>query len=163
MRECNFLTPVCSIIFEVIQTEMVYVKDLEMVVSVRLTRCPMVVPSLMTVQLFVRPLRAMNPPVISRERISAFIQDVFHNINELYKHHRKMLDRLHEIQRDQHPLIHSISEPIFDAALNWREAYMEYIPHYPIAAYKIDDEMATNPSFKTFVEVCGKFRCWTCF
>ncbi|EJD48095.1 Dbl-like domain-containing protein [Auricularia subglabra TFB-10046 SS5] len=124
-----------AIIFEVIQTEMVYVKDLEMIVS-----------------LFVRPLRAMNPPIISRDRISQFIQDVFYNVNELYKHHRKMLDRLHEIQKDEHPLIRSISEPIFDAALNWREAYMEYIPHYPIAAYKIDEEMATNPSFKTFVE-----------
>jgi len=95
----------------------------------------------------------MNPPVIPRERISQFIQDVFYNVNELYKHHRRMLDKLHEIQRDQHPNIQSISEPIFDAALNWREAYMEYIPHYPIAAYRIEDEMANNPGFKSFVDV----------
>ena len=29
----------------------------------------------------------------------------------------------------------------------------EYIPNYPIAAYRIDDEMANNPQFKSFVDV----------
>lgn len=42
---------------------------------------------------------------------------------------------------------------MFDAALNFREAYMEYIPNYPIAAYRIDDEMANSLPFKTFVDV----------
>ena len=42
---------------------------------------------------------------------------------------------------------------MFDAALNFREAYMEYIPNYPIAAYRIDEEMANNLPFKTFVDV----------
>lgn len=42
---------------------------------------------------------------------------------------------------------------MFDAALNFRDAYMEYIPNYPIAAYRIDDEMANNIDFKTFVDV----------
>jgi len=67
-----------------------------------------------------------------------------------------MLDRLHEIQREEHPIIRSISAPVFDAALNWTEAYMEYIPHYPIAAYRIDDEIANNLAFKTFHDV-GSF------
>ncbi|KAH7105901.1 Dbl-like domain-containing protein [Auriculariales sp. MPI-PUGE-AT-0066] len=124
-----------AIIFEVIQTEMVYVKDLEMIFT-----------------LFVQPLQNANPPIIPRERMIQFIKDVFYNINDLYKHHRRMLDKLHKIQRDEHPNIRSLSEPIFDAALNWREAYMEYIPHYPIAAYRIEDEMATNPAFKSFVD-----------
>ena len=30
---------------------------------------------------------------------------------------------------------------------------LEYIPHYPIAAFRIDDEMANNPSFKAFIDV----------
>jgi hypothetical protein len=42
---------------------------------------------------------------------------------------------------------------MFDAALNFRDAYMEYIPNYPIAAYRIDDEMANNIEFKNFVDV----------
>jgi hypothetical protein len=38
-------------------------------------------------------------------------------------------------------------------ALNFRGAYLEYVPNYPVAAYRIDDEMANNPQFKDFVEV----------
>lgn len=64
-----------------------------------------------------------------------------------------MLDRLHEIQREEHPIIRSISAPVFDAALNWRDAYMIYIPHYPIAEYMVDEEKANNKEFKAFVEV----------
>lgn len=64
-----------------------------------------------------------------------------------------MLDQLHEIQREEHPLIRSISAPVYDAALNWRDAYMTYIPHYPIAEYMVDEEKANNKDFKAFVEV----------
>ena len=42
---------------------------------------------------------------------------------------------------------------MMDAALNFREAYMEYIPNYPIAAYRIDEEIANNHDFKDFVNV----------
>ena len=42
---------------------------------------------------------------------------------------------------------------MLDGALNFREAYMDYIPNCPIAAYRIDEEMASNPAFKEFVEV----------
>lgn len=64
-----------------------------------------------------------------------------------------MLEKLHEIQLEEHPVINSITATIFDAALNWRDAYMDFIPHYPIAAYRIDEELANNPAFKVFVEV----------
>lgn len=79
---------------------------------------------------------------------------MFHNFAELYGHHRRMLDRLHEIQREEHPFIRSITATLFDAALNWRDAYLEYIPHYPIAAFRIEDECANNLSFKAFHDVC---------
>lgn len=95
----------------------------------------------------------MNPPVIPRERLSQFIEEAFYNFAEIHKHHRRLLDRLHEIQREEHPVIHSITAAIFDAALNWRDAYMDFIPHYPIAAYRVDDEIANSLAFKTFVEV----------
>ena len=104
-------------------------------------------------QMYVRPLRSMDPPIIPRERLESFIEDVYHNFGELHAHHRRLLDRLHEIQRDEHPSIRSITAPLFDAALNFRDSYMEYVPNYPIAAYRIDDEMATNEKFKVFCEV----------
>jgi hypothetical protein len=43
---------------------------------------------------------------------------------------------------------------VFDAALNWRDAYMIYIPQYPIAEYIVDSQKAENKEFRAFVEVC---------
>ena len=103
--------------------------------------------------MYVQPLRTADPPIIPRDRLSAFITDVYHNFGALHLQHRRLLDRLHAIQCDEHPVINSVTAAIFDAALNWREVYMEYITNYPIAEYRIVDEMANNPAFKEFVEV----------
>ncbi|KAK0436935.1 CNH domain-containing protein [Armillaria borealis] len=126
-----------SIIFELIKGEMAYVKDLENIDI-----------------MYIKALRAANPPIIPPNRLDSFIKDVFHNFAELGYHHRKLVEKFHEIQREQHPVIRTVTAAMFDAALNFRDAYMEYIPNYPIAAYRIDDEMANNLSFKTFVEQC---------
>ncbi|KZT25369.1 Dbl-like domain-containing protein [Neolentinus lepideus HHB14362 ss-1] len=125
------------IIFELIKGEMAYVKDLESFETI-----------------YIRPLRAADPPIIPPSRLESFIQDVFHNYRQLLYHHRKLLENLHEIQREQHPVLRSITEAILDAFLNFREAYLEYVPNYPIAAYRIDEEMANNPLFKAFVDQC---------
>ena len=111
--------------------------------------------------MYVQPLREMDPPIVPRDRLTQFIHDVFHNFGELHMHHRKMLNRFHDIQRDEHPQIRSITAAVYDAVLNFREAYMEYIPNYPIAAYRIDDEMENNPAFKTFVEVSSQITAYT--
>ena len=103
--------------------------------------------------MYITPLRNAEPPIIPRERLEQFIRDVYHNYDELYEHHRRLCEKFQEIQREQHPTIRTITAALFDAALNFRDAYMEYIPNYPIAAYRIDDEMATNQAFKSFVEV----------
>lgn len=113
--------------------------------------------------MYIRPLRTAIPPIIDGEKgkLERFIDDVFHNYQELLEHHKKLVAAFHEIQREQHPVIKSITAPMMDAALNFREAYMEYIPNYPIAAYRIDDEMANNSAFKAFVEVRGSLvRVW---
>ncbi|KAJ7105112.1 Dbl-like domain-containing protein [Mycena crocata] len=125
-----------AIIFELIKGEMAYVKDLENIEI-----------------MYIRPLRNADPPIVPTERLDQFIKDVFHNFAHLHAHHRSLVEKLHEIQREQHPRIRSITEPVLDAALNFREAYLDYIPNYPIAAYRIDDEMANNASFKAFVEM----------
>lgn len=128
-----------SIIFELIKGEMAYVKDLENIDV-----------------MYIRPLRAADPPIVPREALEKFITDVFHNFAELHAHHRRLVEKFHEIQREEHPVIRTITAAVFDAALNFRDAYMEYIPNYPIAAYRIDDEMNNNPAFKQFVEQCVK-------
>ncbi|KAG6841126.1 hypothetical protein C0991_001695 [Blastosporella zonata] len=126
-----------AIIFELIKGEMAYVKDLENIND-----------------MYIGPLRASDPPIIPRERLEGFINDVFHNYRELYEYHNELVKDFHRIQREQHPIIGSIIEPLTHAALQFRDAYLEYIPNYPIAAYRIDDEMASNPAFKAFVESC---------
>ncbi|KAJ7623683.1 signal transducer [Roridomyces roridus] len=126
-----------SIIFELIKGEMAYVKDLENIEY-----------------MYIKPMRANDPPLFpTSEMLEQFIEDVFHNFSELYQHHRKLVDKFHEIQREQHPVIRSVTAAMFDAALNFRDVYMEYIPNYPIAAYRIDDQMAKSPEFKSFVDL----------
>jgi hypothetical protein len=104
-------------------------------------------------QLFVRPLRASDPPIIPLNRLDEFIEQVFHNHAELYAHHRRLVDKLHVIQKREHPMIDSVASVLFTAITEFHDAYMEYIPNYPIAAYRIDDEMANNPLFKEFFAV----------
>ncbi|KAJ7282099.1 Dbl domain-containing protein [Mycena rebaudengoi] len=109
-----------SIIFELIKGEMAYVKDLENIQNLisRKTnhRCTS------------RPLRSARPPIMAPEKLEQFIQDC-------------LVDKFHEIQREQHPVIRSVTGG-------------DYIPNYPIAAYRIDDEMANNLDFKNFVDQC---------
>ena len=111
--------------------------------------------------MYIRPLQNADPPIIPHDRLGDFMQDVFYNWAELHLHHRRLLDTLFEIQREEHPRIRSVTAPVFDGALNFREAYMEYIPNYPIAEYRIEDEMRRNPIFKEFADVCSDSGCTT--
>lgn len=103
--------------------------------------------------MYIVPLRTSVPPIIPRDRLEGFIQDVFHNYKQLYEHHKELVKAFLTIQENQHPIIGSIIEPLMQAALNFKQAYQKYIPNYPLAAYRIDNEMQNNPAFKKFVEV----------
>ncbi|EIW75246.1 hypothetical protein CONPUDRAFT_85508 [Coniophora puteana RWD-64-598 SS2] len=128
-----------AIIFELIKGEMAYVKDLENIET-----------------MYVVPLREADPPIVPRDRLQSFITDVFHNFAELHAHHHRLLEQLHDIQREEHPVINSVTAPLLDTVLNFQDAYREYVPNYPIAAYRIDDEMGNNQDFKMFVEHCTR-------
>jgi len=103
--------------------------------------------------MYIQPLRSAEPPIIPHERLEPFIRDVFRGFSELYAHHKSLSDRLFEIQREQYPIIKSVILPIRQAVLNSRDAYLDYIPNYSTAAYRIDDEIAKNPRFKAFFQV----------
>jgi hypothetical protein len=143
-----------SFIFELIHSETAYVKDLESLETVRLPSLPRIPLPDVIWKIFIGPLRTIEPPVIPPDRLKSFITDVFHNCGELYAHHRRLVERLHEIQREEHPVIRSITAALFDAAISFRDAYLDYIPNYPIGVYRINAELATNPVFKSFYEVC---------
>ncbi|KAE9384850.1 hypothetical protein BT96DRAFT_1007658 [Gymnopus androsaceus JB14] len=131
-----------AIIFELIKGELGYVKDLEN-----------------AEQMYITPLlnsSTTSTPIIPPAQVNQFITGIFGNIHDLHAHHLSLLQALFRIQYDEHPTLRSISAPILDAALNWREAYMEYIPNYLIAAYLIDLQMRLNPAFKEFVQKCTR-------
>jgi len=103
--------------------------------------------------MFITPLQEADPSIIPRDRLSQFLQDVFGNIQEITVYHQRLIEQLRHLQRENHPRISSITAAIFDTALNFREAYLEYIPKYPVAAYRIEDELQKNPNFKVFHDV----------
>nr|XP_019015157.1 uncharacterized protein I206_01245 [Kwoniella pini CBS 10737]OCF53938.1 hypothetical protein I206_01245 [Kwoniella pini CBS 10737] len=126
-------------IWELIQGEMEYVADLESIET-----------------LFVNGLRLADPAVIDRNRLDVFLDEAFHNYRSLLEVHSRLLENLQFRQLEQHPHFGMISDLIFDAALNWQEAYMEYVTHYPIAKAKVQEEESRNPKFAAFLQTCLK-------
>ncbi|OXG26963.1 hypothetical protein C359_04993 [Cryptococcus neoformans Bt120] len=125
------------LIWELIQGEIQYVADLEVLGTV-----------------FAEGLRMAEPAVIDRNRLDVFLDEAFHNWRSLYEIHSRFLQNLQIRQLEQHPHIGMISDLVFDAALNWQEAYMEYVPHYPIAKVKVQEEEASNSKFASFLKAC---------
>lgn len=103
--------------------------------------------------MYVRPLIAADPPIIPRDRLQFFIRDVYHNFGELYVHHRKLVDQLHQMQREEHPNIQSVAWLLQDVIASSRNSYIKYVSNFPIAEYTIEEEMTKNSSFKSFCDV----------
>lgn len=126
-------------IWELIQGEMEYVADLETID-----------------ELFVTGLQEAEIPIIERSRLDQFLDHAFHNYRSLLQVHQDLLEKLQARQLEQHPSVGAIADLVFDAALNWQDAYMEYVTHYPIAKAKVQEEQIKNPRFAQFLEQCLK-------
>jgi hypothetical protein len=74
-----------------------------------------------------RPLMQANPPIIPVDRIQNFITEVFWNLGAILAHHQRLVAALFERQRDQHPVISSVSDIILEAVLAFRDDYDSYI------------------------------------
>ena len=94
MLERKEISRQCAL-FEIIQSEKEYVHDMALILDV-----------------FVEPLRATAP--IPQERLRGFISEVFWNMDEILSHHQRLLDKLFERQREQHPLVESIGDVVLD-------------------------------------------------
>lgn len=127
----------CSIIHKIITKEDQYIQDLDTVDEV-----------------FIKPLRAANPPVIPLEDLEDFIDDVFSNILDLRECNRRLLEVMYVRQREQSPIIQRIGDVFLSAAAEFRLAYPIYIGHYPVAEKRMKDEQDNNPEFRLFLEVC---------
>ncbi|KAI0694624.1 hypothetical protein BC835DRAFT_1274268 [Cytidiella melzeri] len=126
-----------SALFEFIQSEREYVRDLEMMQEV-----------------FVDPLVATSP--IPQSRVPGFVAEVFYNSNQILAHHRRMLDALFERQREQHPLIQSVADIVLDTCLAFRSQYEQYIKHYPLAEAHHRKELRRNPKYQYFLSQCAQ-------
>ena len=65
--------------------------------------------------MFVDGLLSANPPVISQENLHSFISEVFGNVNAISNHHHRMLGALFSRQREQHPLVQSVTDIVLDS------------------------------------------------
>lgn len=144
-----------SVIFEIIKSERDYVKDLELVRDV-----------------FVDPLLNTHP--IPPPRMRGYVAEVFYNLDEILVYHRQMLDKLFELQRDQHPLITNFASIVLDsecfvmsqrcccpmisliASLAFRTAYEQYIKHYPLSEAYHRKELRRNTKYQYFLSQCSQ-------
>ncbi|KAJ7126987.1 hypothetical protein C8R44DRAFT_780128 [Mycena epipterygia] len=126
-----------SVIFEVFKAEREYVFDLEAVREV-----------------FIDALRSASPPVIRESFLHKFINEVFGNLDQVVAHHQRMLGTLFARQREQHPLVQSVSDIILDTALkeDFRSSYEVYIKNYPLAESRHRKELKQNQDYQAFVQ-----------
>ncbi|KAJ7756435.1 hypothetical protein DFH07DRAFT_820553 [Mycena maculata] len=126
-----------SVIFEVFKAEREYVFDLEAVREV-----------------FIDRLRSADPPVIRESFLNKFIYEVFGNLDQIIAHHQYMLAALFARQREQHPLVQSLSDIILDTALKeeFRTSYEVYIKNYPLAESRHRKELTQNQEYQAFVQ-----------
>ncbi|KAI0661715.1 hypothetical protein C8Q70DRAFT_673507 [Cubamyces menziesii] len=125
-----------SILFEIVKSEKDYVADLELVKEV-----------------FVDPM--INTLAIPQHRVKGFIQEVFFNIDNILAHHQRLLAALFARQREQHPLIQSLSDIVLDNSLLFRNDYEAYIKHYPLSEARHRSEMRRSQRYQYFLQQCS--------
>ncbi|EKM58279.1 uncharacterized protein PHACADRAFT_140069, partial [Phanerochaete carnosa HHB-10118-sp] len=134
-----------SVIFEIIRSERDYVRDLELVRDV-----------------FVDPL--VNTRPIPQQRLKGYVTEVFYNLDDILGYHKSMLEKLFELQRDQHPFITNFASIILDiliyscttASFAFRTAYEQYIKHYPLSEAYHRKELKRNSKYQYFLSQCGQ-------
>ncbi|KAJ7707684.1 hypothetical protein B0H17DRAFT_1000886 [Mycena rosella] len=127
-----------SVIFEVFKAEREYVFDLEAVREV-----------------FIDALRSASPPIIRESFLNKFINEVFGTLTNWRVAHIPIhVSALFARQREQHPVVQSISDIILDTALkdDFRSSYEVYIKNYPLAESRHRKELKQNQDYQAFVQ-----------
>ncbi|KAF7312263.1 hypothetical protein MIND_00239300 [Mycena indigotica] len=132
-----------SVIFEVFKSEREYVADLEAIE-----------------QVCIRALRTASPPIIRESLLNKFVTEVFGNLAEITAHHQRMLAALFARQREQHPVVQSISDILLDTALkeDFRASYETYIKAYPLAESRHRKEIKQNTEYQAFIQSVSSDR-----
>jgi len=131
-----YIHNIFRIIHKLISKEEQYIEDLKIVESV-----------------FIQPLRAADPPIMTPLELQEFIQEVFGNILELLECNKRLLEVLYVRQREQHPVIQSVGDIFLEIATEFRIVYPIYIGQHPLAEKRMKEELEHNPEFRLFIEV----------
>jgi hypothetical protein len=121
-----------------IDQEMRYVADLDLVES-----------------LFIRPLEKAAPSLI-KQNPDSFIVDIFYNILNLRECNRRLLESLRRRQREENSMIEWVGDILLQAVTEFKTDYPRYIGHLGLAVRRLDEEMENNDHFCTFLEVRGQ-------
>ncbi|KAF9436303.1 RHO1 GDP-GTP exchange protein 2 [Entomortierella beljakovae] len=123
-------------IFEVVNTEQNYVRDLELMEEI-----------------FINPLRAGN--IVDPERREELIEDIFLNFQEILELNRALLVELRRRQEAQ-PLVVSIGDVFLGHIAGFEAAYLRYIPRIALSEFTYKREEEQNPKFAQFLRDCTR-------
>ena len=150
------------IIRKVISKEQQYIKDLDFIEDVSHEQHDVQGGALTCIrQVFIRPLRNANPPVI-QGGAHEFIEEVFGNILDLRECNRNLLETMYVRQREQGEVISKIGDIFLNVATEFRYAYPTYMGQLPGAEKRLKGEMEANGDFRVFLEVRTKLS-RTCY
>ncbi|ODO03369.1 hypothetical protein L198_02215 [Cryptococcus wingfieldii CBS 7118] len=120
--------------WEMVRSEKMYVEDLGVICDV-----------------LIHGLRTADPPIIEHSRLEPFINEVFSTSVLLYQSHLKILSRVLERQREQWPLMMSLTDIYLENFLELLDLYDAYMKNYPYAKARAEREAARNPKFALFL------------
>ncbi|KAI1296262.1 RHO1 GDP-GTP exchange protein 2 [Mortierella claussenii] len=123
-------------IFEIVNTEQNYVRDLELMEEI-----------------FITPLRAGD--IIAADKVESFIEDVFLNYKEIMDLNRRLLEDLRARQEEQ-PLVERIGDILLAHVVGFEEAYTRYIPRIALSEFTYKREERQNPKFAQFLQECTR-------
>ncbi|ORZ26525.1 hypothetical protein BCR41DRAFT_368571 [Lobosporangium transversale] len=123
-------------IFEVVNTEANYVRDLELMEEI-----------------FINPLRSGD--IIDPEKVEEFIEDVFLNYKEIIELNKLLLEALRARQEEQ-PLVEKIGDVLLSHVAGFEDAYIRYIPQIAISEFTYKREESKNPKFAQFLKDCTR-------
>ncbi|GAA95255.1 uncharacterized protein L969DRAFT_58178 [Mixia osmundae IAM 14324] len=100
---------------------------------------------------FVDALVKEEPPIIPKDRLPRFLEDVWGGIEAVREQSAVYLDALKTRQQEQWPVLRAIGDVVLDAALAWAQAYLSWIVYQPMAEVFWRQEKADNPAFDRFL------------
>ena len=144
---------ISRIIHKVISKEQQYIKDLDLIEKVCHGSSDISSDAFKSsCQVFIRPLRNVNPPVI-RGGAHDFIEEVFGNILDLRECNQDLLETMCIRKREEGEVISKIGDIFLNAASEFRLAYPTYMGQLPGAEKRLKEEMEANADLRVFLEV----------